>query len=213
MSERLYMVDDERYGVTAHEDPDVRRRHRRRYSRGIAAIMNARGDRGGIWVDAGCGSGYGTEMIAAVADSVVGIDHDHEAIDVADRNYSDHPGVSFRVAGLCSFVVRGRHETGVADAIVAVEAIEHLACENHPRAIARFDYNLKDGGHLFLAFPLGEDKPSDVNEYHLCEPSEARIRSIVAARGFEVLSFETEDYTSTYGPATQAYLLAEKRRA
>jgi SAM-dependent methyltransferase len=94
---------------------DLLNEHMARYT--FAARL-ARGKR---VLDAGCGAGYGSAELAAVAESVTGIDCAAEAIDFARANYL-RPYLTFEQAS-CTAVP---HPDGRFDLVVAFEVIEHL---------------------------------------------------------------------------------------
>jgi len=73
-------------------------------------------------LDAGCGVGYGSQMLAvAGARSVVGVDISEEALDVAQKRYA-REGVQFLRAD-CQTMAGVK---GPFDVIVAFECLEHL---------------------------------------------------------------------------------------
>ena len=89
-------------------------------------------------LDAGCGVGYGSAILAAAARRVVGIDRSDAAIAYARRRYS-RPNVEFAVDDLLEL---GRPD-GSFDVVCAFEAIEHLADPEahlaHVRRVLRAD--------------------------------------------------------------------------
>jgi SAM-dependent methyltransferase len=122
---------------------------------------------GGMRVlDMACGEGYGSEVLARSAASVVGVDGNPEAFEHARLRYS-RPGLSFE---------RGLVETfGTPrdfDAVVFLQTIEHV---QDPEAVLRhFQSLLRPGGaayvstpNLLTLAPKGAEK-SD-NPWHLRE--------------------------------------------
>lgn len=98
-------------------------------------------------IDAGCGSGYGSMILAeAGAASVVGIDIDPRAIRYARRHYR-HPALEYRV-GDCQ---RLDLPVSICDLIVSSNLMEHL---HEPERFLRSAYKaLIDEGVLLLAIP------------------------------------------------------------
>ena len=173
-------------------DPSVAARHVGRYEHAIKLA----GRSGGAWLDFACGSGYGTAMIAEVADQVIGIDASAEAIEYARAHY---PRLTFwwgALAGLRDALALG------ADVVVSIETLEHLAYFEQ-RAMMRLiaDYRAT----LVLACPIG-DGPNPANPWHLHEPTETELRDMLSV--FRSYSLETEEYESTSGPAVQAWAVA-----
>jgi SAM-dependent methyltransferase len=113
-------------------------------------------------IDAGCGTGYGSEILAAAgASRVVGVDISTEAIEYA-RAASSHASNEFQLGSL--------HELPFADAsfdlAVCFEVIEHV--EEQPRAIAELRRVLKSGGLLAISSPNRDVYPPG-NPHHLHE--------------------------------------------
>ncbi len=113
-------------------------------------------------IDAGCGTGYGSEIIAAAgARRVVGVDISQEAIDYA-RSSSSHAASEFHVGAL--------HELPFDDAsfdlAVCFEVIEHV--EEQPRAIAELRRVLKPSGVLAISSPNRDVYPPG-NPHHVHE--------------------------------------------
>ncbi|HEY2590816.1 MAG TPA: class I SAM-dependent methyltransferase, partial [Steroidobacteraceae bacterium] len=113
-------------------------------------------------IDAGCGTGYGSEIIAAAgARRVVGVDISHEAIDYA-RSSSSHAAIEFHVGGL--------HELPFEDAsfdlAVCFEVIEHV--EEQARAISELRRVLKPAGVLAISSPNRDVYPPG-NPHHVHE--------------------------------------------
>ena len=183
----------ERLYLETETDPAVAARHIARYEKAIELA----GIRGGNWVDFACGSGYGTAMIAEVADRVIGIDASASAIEYARSHY---PHVTFwwgALAGLRDALVRG------VDVVVCIETLEHLP-PYEQRGLTRMirDY----GTRLVLACPIG-DGPNPYNPWHLHEPSEAELHELLSI--YDDYTIETEEYESTSGPAVQAWVVAQ----
>jgi O-antigen biosynthesis protein len=113
-------------------------------------------------IDAGCGTGYGSEILAAAgARKVVGVDISTEAIEYA-RSASAHASNEFHIGSL--------HELPFADAsfdlAVCFEVIEHV--EEQARAIAELRRVLKPGGVLAISSPNRDVYPPG-NPHHVHE--------------------------------------------
>ena len=101
--------------IPGEVDPDLWQEHVSRY-------LLARSWVGGAGVlDAGCGAGYGTALLAETAAEVIGLDHASEAVEYARAHYQK-PRVVFQ-QGECSPLP---FADGQFDWVVAFEVIEHL---------------------------------------------------------------------------------------
>ncbi len=109
-------------------------------------------------LDAACGSGYGSEILAHAAASVTGVDRDHEAIAVC-RSLRSHPDLDFLQADVTATGLPDRHY----DAVVSFETIEHL--DNGFQFLREMTRVLADDGVLWLSTPLGGQVQG--NHYHL----------------------------------------------
>lgn len=130
---------------------------------------------GGLGVlDAGCGLGYGTEMIArAGASRVVGIDLAPEAIATASE----------RVGAAAEFQVGDvgdpPFEKGAFDLVVCFEVLEHL--EDPESAITALKGVLREGGLLVASSPNRGVYPPG-NPHHLHEFTVQELRDALTAR-------------------------------
>ena len=152
----LYLDDD-------HTD-DVKERHVNRYVTAIAHV----GYSGGKWLDAACGSGYGTRLMAEKADRVIGADKDNVAIQYARLHYC--PPVDEFV---CKNLLLDNLDIGWGsfDVIVSVETIEHLNPYGQNQLIRNFARWMKPHGILSLTCPIREGGgPNPDNPQHLWEP-------------------------------------------
>ena len=119
-------------------------------------------------LDAACGIGYGSAIIARRgAKSVTGIDIAPEAIEYARKNYA-RPGVSFESASAEALGSLGK----TFDLVVSFETIEHLKA---PRVFLRQVRQVLRPGGTFICSSPNRDfagKPKDyANPYHLSEMS------------------------------------------
>jgi SAM-dependent methyltransferase len=131
--------------------------HRGRY------LWSAQLARGLDVLDAGCGTGYGTHLLAASrARRAVGIDISEEAIEQARAGTS--------AAETCEFVLGDLHalpfEQGEFDLVVCFEAIEHVTDQAH--VIGELRRVLRPEGVLVLSSPNRDVYPPG-NPYHTHE--------------------------------------------
>jgi SAM-dependent methyltransferase len=119
-------------------------------------------------LDAGCGSGYGSLLLAAAgAAQVVGIDLDPASIEQAQQRYL-HPRVSY-VVDDCQTIAAA---SGPWDVICSFENIEHLT--EPQRFLAAAAQQLAADGVLIVSTPDRADTPPFVdgrprNEFHVNE--------------------------------------------
>jgi 2-polyprenyl-3-methyl-5-hydroxy-6-metoxy-1,4-benzoquinol methylase len=94
-------------------------------------------------IDMACGEGYGSNVLARVAASVVGVDANPEAFEHARLRYTA-ANLRFERALVESF-------SEPADAVVFLQTIEHL--QDPGATLAHFKRLLKDGGRAFVSTP------------------------------------------------------------
>lgn len=104
-------------------------------------------------LDAACGTGYGTFMLAMAAGSVTGFDLCADAVEFARERFN-WPGLSYEVADLDSVEL----PTGT-DVVVSFETLEHL--QDPERFLDGVARCLRPGGRLIASVP--RDMP---NEFH-----------------------------------------------
>jgi O-antigen biosynthesis protein len=113
-------------------------------------------------LDAGCGTGYGSEILAAAdARRVVGVDIAQEAIDYAAAE-SSHATSEFSLGSLHSLPF----EDASFDLAVCFEVIEHV--EDQPLAIRELRRVLRPSGVLAISSPNRDVYPPG-NPHHIHE--------------------------------------------
>ena len=121
---------------------------------------------GGIVLDVGCGTGYGTALLASGAARAIGFDIAEEAIDFARSHHSGD--AEFLVASADSFPVR----TGSVRTVTAFEVIEHIAA--WPSLITEASRVLDQDGVFLVSTPnksyyAETRKESGPNPFHVHE--------------------------------------------
>jgi SAM-dependent methyltransferase len=150
------------------------------FRRHEAVYAAVRGRCGGARVlEAGCGEGYGADLLADIATTVLALDHDALTADHVARRY---PRVAVAQADLVALPVRERS----CDVVVSLQVIEHLwEQERFLRECLRV---LRPGGVLLvstpnrLTFSPGRDTP--LNPFHTRELSGAELAGLVHDAGF-----------------------------
>ncbi len=118
--------------------------------------------RGKKVLDAGCGDGYGTELLARTAATALGVDRSEETIDVAKRRYQ-RPNLTYKACNLDHLSSLGEK----FDAVCHFQVIEHLP---DPRPfLLQVRQVLTPGGMLVLTTPNRifsyVENPYHVHEY------------------------------------------------
>jgi SAM-dependent methyltransferase len=145
------------------------------FRRHVAAYRLAAARVGGHVIDAGCGEGYGTEILARQARIVVGLDLDQPTLAHARESY---PQTHF---------VRGdvsRFPFEVADAVVCLQVLEHL--EDPDGFLEACASVLRPGGTLVLSTPNRLTFPAGINPFHVHEFDPGELAALVGRRFSEV---------------------------
>ena len=91
-------------------------------------------------LDAACGEGYGSNLLAQVARDVVGVDLSPQTIEHARQRYANHANLRFEQADATQLPALG----GKFDVIVSFETLEHLHAQD--ALLAGFANQLADDG-------------------------------------------------------------------
>ncbi|MCV7279779.1 class I SAM-dependent methyltransferase [Mycolicibacterium flavescens] len=134
-------------------------------------------------LEAGCGEGYGADLIADVARRVIGLDYDESAVAHVRARY---PRVEMRHGNLAELPL----DDGEVDVVVNFQVIEHLWDQAHfVRECLRV---LRPGGTLLMSTPNritfspGRDTP--INPFHTRELNAAELTELLTDAGFAVES-------------------------
>ena len=101
---------------------------------------------GKVVLDIACGEGYGTAMLAEVAQRVIGVDNSDLVIAHATSKYQ-RPNLVFKI-GSCGDIPLA---DGCLDLVVSFETIEHHA--QHEEMLAEIKRVLKPTGLLLMSSP------------------------------------------------------------
>ncbi|MEO7431324.1 MAG: class I SAM-dependent methyltransferase [Dokdonella sp.] len=117
-------------------------------------------------LDAACGEGYGSAMLAEVAASVVGVDIDQASIAHARARYAGKAGLRYD----CADATQLPFPDGAFDVVVSFETLEHLA--DQARLLSGFARVLASDGTLLISSPdkrTYSDLSGFRNEFHVRE--------------------------------------------
>lgn len=131
-------------------------------------------------LDAACGEGYGSALVAQAAAHVIGVDVDQPTVDAARLRYAGRDNLEF----VQSSVTRLPLPDASVDFIVSFETIEHLPAPDQPAMIAEFARVLKPGGMLLLSSPNRPEYSESrnyVNPFHLHELDRTELADLLTA--------------------------------
>ncbi|WP_410572801.1 class I SAM-dependent DNA methyltransferase [Amycolatopsis sp. cmx-4-61] len=147
-----------------------------------------RADGGGPVADLGCGTGRVTAYLADAGLDVSGIDLTPEMLAIARR---DHPGLRFSEGSLLALDLP---DAGLAGA-VAWYSIIHTPPERLPALCAELFRVLRPGGHLQLAFHVGDRRHHRTDGYDhdgfsldIYWLPVDRVSELLTDAGFEILT-------------------------
>lgn len=169
------MFDGERQ--VAPDVSGIRRDHVARYE--WAAGMLPKGCR---VIDAACGIGYGSRILAEAGLTVVGVDRSDDAIGYAHAHY-EHPNINqFVQADLSSVTAE---MMGKFDAVVCFETIEHLG---DPLPMLRAFH--KSANRLLASVPNEECFPWQPGyQFHHRHYTRGQFESLLADAGWQIVGW------------------------
>jgi SAM-dependent methyltransferase len=133
---------------------------------------------GGLNVlDAACGEGYGTALMATGASFVTGVDISDTVVEHATARYP-----SDNLEFIVSDCLRLPFDDDEFDCAVSFETLEHM--EDHEGLLTEFRRVLKPGGFLLLSSPdkaVYSDQQQNRNEFHVRELYRDEFESLLRA--------------------------------
>lgn len=128
-------------------------------------------------VDAGCGEGYGADLLADAARQVVAVDRDLPAIAHIRQAYP-------RLRPVCANLIRLPLPAGSCDAVVSLQVIEHQW--DVDRYLAEVARVLRPGGTFLCATPnrltFTPHSATPVNPFHTVEFAAGELASCLERR-------------------------------
>lgn len=128
-------------------------------------------------LDAACGEGYGSALLAGAAAAVTGVDRSEEAVEHARQRY--------RAANLdfeCADCLQLPFDADSFDCVVSFETLEHLADQDD--LLREFRRVLKPAGFLILSSPdkaVYSDTLQNRNEFHVRELYRHELETLLRA--------------------------------
>jgi hypothetical protein len=174
----------ERFDPSGAEGTLIDSEHRARYRWGaqIAAGKDV--------LDAGCGLGYGLEIIAAGgAQSVTGVDLDPQAVAEATKRFGEH-AAAIEQGDLRELPF----EDASFDLAICFEAIEHV--EGAEKALAELRRVLRPDGVLIVSSP-NPDAYVGGNEFHVHEFRPAELVEAVGSLFGNVASYRQDAWVGS----------------
>ncbi|OBB61449.1 SAM-dependent methyltransferase [Mycobacterium sp. 852013-51886_SCH5428379] len=132
-------------------------------------------------LEAGCGEGYGADLIAEVAGRVIAVDYDEATVAHVRARY---PRVDVRHGNLAELPL----PDGSVDVVVNFQVIEHLW--DQPQFVRECHRVLRPGGLLLMSTPNritfspGLDTP--LNPFHTRELNAAELTELLTGEGFTI---------------------------
>ena len=147
------------------------------FRRHVAAYRFAARIVTGTVVDAGCGEGYGSAILAGPARKMISLDVDVPTLAHAAARYGSSPVAAADLERLPL-------ADSTVDGVVALQVIEHLAdARAFVREAAR---TLTPAGALVVTTPNRSTFPSGLNPFHVHEYDAGELRDLLSARFAEV---------------------------
>ena len=160
----------------------TRLEHLVRYNKSLE-FLNERS----IVLDAGCGCGYGSAMLAQHSSKVIAIDNSPDAINYAIKNYPRN-NIDYCIGDLENVDL---NPFGKFDLITFFEVIEHL--HKPEAALKNFREHISPKGYLLLSTPNSECSIG-CNPYHIREYTKRELEELLSKNGFKVKQILGQGY-------------------
>lgn len=135
-----------------------------------------------VVLDAACGTGYGSNILAKSAKSVLGIDISKNTITENIKNFSDAKNLKFEVMDVSKISIPDNS----IDVIVSFETIEHLKEDKINSMLNEFHRVLKKEGMLIVSTPDVRNYSLNYfihsNGYHLTEFNFMEFKNILSKK-------------------------------
>jgi 2-polyprenyl-3-methyl-5-hydroxy-6-metoxy-1,4-benzoquinol methylase len=148
-----------------HKGKNMYGAHIGRYQAGLGVVKDK------VVLDIACGSGYGTQIMAASASRVYGVDVDEPTIRYAKEHYAAD-NIEYLVGDGVAIPLSDHS----VDVVVSYETIEHI--EDYQTFMKEVKRVLKPGGVLLLSTP-NDIEYGEGNHYHIHEFEYKELKSLV----------------------------------
>jgi SAM-dependent methyltransferase len=111
-------------------------------------------------LDAACGEGYGTALLAKSAVGAIGVDIDAGVVAAARERYGNAANLRYELASVTSLPLPDRS----IDVIVSFETIEHVSASDQTMMLAEFARVLASDGRVILSSP-NKRRYTDARQY------------------------------------------------
>ncbi len=147
------VVTGERF-IPESQDDELELEHMERYYTACRFV------KGKIVLDAACGEGYGSYLLARTAKSVIGVDIDNRTIINAKEKYSDAENIQYIQGSVekLDFI-----ESQTIDVVISFETIEHVSKYIQLQFMSEIKRILKRDGLLIMSSP---NKKEYTDRYH-----------------------------------------------
>ena len=167
--------------------------HFSRYDRAIGSLKINSND---IIIDASCGLGYGSYILSLKAKHVYGLDVNADNLEKAKTLFGNSNLQFLTYTDFRQALKKNRCNN--ADKIVCIETFEHMIESEANTFIKKLLYCLRSGGDMFLTVPIGNNKSSTYNKYHLFEPSIDYMYNLFNTV-FKKMKFEISTFRNSFG--------------
>lgn len=190
---------DERLSLQAvSEHTLIAVEHRHRYAFAATACTGLR------VLDLCCGAGYGSELLAATAASVVGVDRDAAAVDAARASVGARTQARFVAADALDFLRTA--EAGEFDLIVCFEGLEHVP--EVELVVAQLTRLVAGGAAMIVSVPNSATF-GEANEFHLTDFDLGAVRELFAAIPETTIAYQSHAEGSLIRGRTAGMVRAE----
>lgn len=172
MTEPVLPFTGERYTPECVREIAYEHWHRYAFAQPLAAGKRV--------LDAACGEGYGSALLARAGGQVLGVDIGVDAVAHARVRYSGQPGLRFEQGDATALDAL---PDASFDLVVSFETLEHVQAQE--RMLDGFARLLAPGGVLLVSTPdrrTYTDLTGDVNPHHVRELYRDEFEALLAAR-------------------------------